>query len=188
MTERVLPAIAIPAPSRRAAGGVARPAPADVARPATAARRKEAFLTMPARAGMLIGASAAVYAVTLAGISSVQSSSDAAVAARRQPYLDAIAAARATNDALEAAIVQADDRARALAGSYASVGADVAAFQAQLDSLATLVAEVEGSAAALPSRIALPAVRVSGTIPAARSSGGTSRAPATTTKTSASGG
>ena len=131
MTERILPAISIPVPARRGAEGVARPRPAAVARPAVVAHRKDAFLTMPARAGMLLGASAAVYAVTLAGVSALQSSSDAAIAARRQPYLDAIAATRATNDALEAALLAADAEARALASEYAAVGANVAEYQAR---------------------------------------------------------
>ena len=141
---------------------------------------------MPARAGMLLGASAAVYAVTLAGVSALQSSSDAAIAARRQPYVDAVTATRATNDTLEAALLAADAEARALASEYAAVGANVAEYQARLDSLAALVAEVEGSAAALPSRIALPSVTARGAIPRA-SSGGSSKAPATNSKSGASG-
>lgn len=187
MTERVLPAISIPVPARRGAGGLAGPRPATVTRPAVVTHRRDALLTMPARAGMLIGASAALYAVTLAGVAGLQASSDAAIAARRQPYLDAIAETRAANDALQAALLGADEEARALAASYAAVGADVAAYQAALDDLATLVAEVEGSAAALPSRIALPTVTARGAIPSG-SGGGTSRAPATNTKSGASGG
>ena len=128
-----------------------------------------------------------MYAVTLAGVAAIQSSNDAAIAARRQPYLDAIAETRATNDALEAALLEADAEARALAASYATVGTDVAAYQAALDDLATLVAEVQGSAAALPSRIALPTVTARGAIPRG-SSGGGSTAPTTNTKSGASGG
>lgn len=187
MTERVLPAISIPVPARRGAGGVAGPRPAGVVRPTVVVHHGETLLTMPARAGILIGATAAVYAVTLAGVAGLQASSDAAIAARRQPYVDAIAETRAANDALEAALLEADAEARALAASYAAVGADVAAYQAALDDLAALVAEVEGSAAALPSRIALPSVSARGAIPSG-SGGGTSRAPATSTRSGASGG
>ena len=180
MTERVLPAVALQSPARPRhlreglAGPVARPA-----RPVV--RRREAILTTPARAGMLIGASAAIYAVTLAGISAMQADSDAAAAARRQPYLEAVAAARAANDALDVALVRVDGEMRALASDYAAVGQDIAGYQARLDALATLVAEVQGSAAALPTRISLPSVSV-------RSAGGSSRAPATRTTTKASGG
>jgi hypothetical protein len=142
---------------------------------------------MPARAGMLIGASAAVYAVTLAGVAGLQASSDAAVAAGRQPYLDAIAETRAANDALAAALLEADTGSRALAASYANTSAAVAAYQAALDDLAVLVAEVEGSAAALPSRIVLPTVKARGAIPTG-AGGGSSRAPVTNTRSGASGG
>ena len=179
-TERVLPAVAVQAPARPrhlrepVAGPMARPA-----RPMV--RRREAVLTTPTRAGMLIGASAAVYAVTLAGVSVMQADADAAIAARRQPYLEAVAAARSANDALEAAVVRIDGEVRALADQYAAVGQDVAAYQARLDELASLVATVQGSAAALPTRISLPTVSV-------RSAGsGTSKAPATKTTTKASG-
>lgn len=134
---------------------------------------------------MLIGASAAVYAMTLAGVSVLQSSSDAAIAARRQPFLDQVAATRATNDAIEASLLKADADARWLSGVYDEAGGDVTAYQARLDSLAALVAEVEGSAAALPTRISLPKVVTHGSI---SSGSGGSSAPRTTTTTRASGG
>src|SRR5512144_406085 len=100
-TERVLPAVALPAPARPATA-VRRPR---VVASARVARRNEAWLTTPARAGMLIGASAAVYAVTLAGVSGLQSQSDAELVARRQPWMDQLAETRAANDRLEATIV-----------------------------------------------------------------------------------
>ena len=113
MTERILPAISVPAQSPT------RPRPAvapPLASPRAAARRNEAFLTTPARAGMLLGASAAIYAITLAGIAALQASDDAAVAARRQPWVDAIAAERVANDELEANLTSASDNATWLGG------------------------------------------------------------------------
>lgn len=183
MTERVLPAISLPIPAP------ARPRPA-VAPPRattrTTAHRREAFLTTPARAGMLIGASAAVYAITLAGIAALQASDDAAVAARRQPWVDAIAAERAANDDLEATLAAAGEDAKWLGDVYADVSTDIAAYGARLDELAALVAEVEGSAAALPDRVKLPSVAMRGAIAAPRS-GGTTRAPTTTSTSGGSG-
>lgn len=174
-TERVLPAVALPIPARRSAGARTR-----VEAPVRATTRgREALLTTPARAGMLLGASAAVYAVTLAGISVLQSQDDSAVAARRQPYLDAVAERRAANDALESALVRADAQVRALGGFYAQAGDNVVAFEARLEALAALVAEVQGSAASLPTQISLPKVTVSTSVGA--------RAPATSTRTGASG-
>jgi len=183
-TERIMPAVALPSPARprpvrgRVAGPMAHPV-----RPAV--RKKEAVLSTPTRAGMLIGASAAIYAVTLAGVSLLQSDSDAALAASRQPYLDALAATRAANDTLEAALVKADGAAQALANDYTGVGQDVTAYQARLDELAALVAEVQGSAAALPTRISLPTVTMHGAV--AGGGGGSGRAPAAKARTKASG-
>ncbi len=181
-TERILPPVALPAPARHRhiREGVASP----MARPARPmVLQREAVLNTPTRAGMLIGASAAIYAVTLAGVSVMQADSDAASAARRQPYLAAVASARSANDALEAALAKADSGAQILAGQYETVGQDIAGYQARLDELARLVAEVQGSAAALPTRISLPTVSV-------RSAGssGSSKAPAAKTTTKASGG
>lgn len=189
-TERILPAIALPAPARprlhREApafpGAITRPARPAVQAPARpAVRRREGVLSTPTRAGMLIGASAAIYAVSLAGVAAIQSQSDAAVAAQRAPYLDAISAARAANDSLEAALLSVDAQARALAADYAQAGDDVSAYQARLDALAALVADVQGSVAALPSHISLPKVTMRGAV------GGSGRAPATTARSGASG-
>jgi hypothetical protein len=135
---------------------------------------------MPARAGMLIGASAAVYAVALAGVSGLQAESDAAAIARREPWLAEIAESRAANDRLEATLIAASSEAKALADEYAATGVVVSAYQARLDELASLVAEVQGSAAALPARISLPKVTVRGATRSTR--------PSTTATSGASGG
>ena len=190
-TERILPAIALPVPTRLRRGGGAvhddtpaqgAPARGVPARSGTHARtataRREAWLTTPARAGMLLGTSAAVYAVALAGVAGLQAQSDAELVARHQPYVEAVARARAANDALAAALDRTDADLQTIGTSYAGTGEAVTAYEARLDALAALVAEVQGSAAALPTRISLPKVTVS-------SSG--SRPPKTSTTTGASG-
>ena len=191
-TERILPAIALPRPDGTAHPvDVATPGARSVVRP-TIGHQQEKVFTTPSRAGILIGASVAVYAVTLAAVAGFQASDDAALAARRQPYLDAIVRSRAANDALDAAVSGADQDMVAFADAYASVTDQLAAYEARLDSLAKLVAEAQGSMAALPSRIGLPTVSMRGAISPAggtsRSSGGRSSAPKPTTKTRASGG
>jgi hypothetical protein len=191
VTDRALPAIGVGVRSRPVSGGhaaggyvgpIARPRADAAARPVV--RRREALLTTPARAGMLFGVTAAIYAVTLAGITGLQAESDAAVAAGRTPYLDVVAESRAANDALASRVRAADVQVRSLVASYGTVGADVTAFETRLDELAALVADVQGSAAALPARIKLPSVTI-----VRVASGGSSRssAPKTTTKTGASG-
>jgi uncharacterized protein YlxW (UPF0749 family) len=147
----------------------------------TATAKRAAILDTPARAGMLIGISAAVYAVSLAGVAGLQFQTQTATAAAQAPMLAALDRTRAANDALEATLIAADARARALEGEYASVGTNAAAFQRQLDDLASLVADVKGSAAALPTTISLPTVKAHGAV------SGSSRAPSTAGVTSASG-
>jgi hypothetical protein len=176
VAERVLPAIALPVPRGRTPNPdvVARP----VARP-VGAHRGQPWFTTPARAGMLIGASAAIYAVSLAGVSALQASSDAALNAQRQPYISTVAEAKAANDRLEAALRQVDRDTRSLVAAYSTAGDELAAYQGRLDALAALVADVQGSAASLPTHLSLPKVSVHTT--------SVGSAPRTTTKTSASG-
>ena len=189
MTERALPTIGVGVRSRPGATAaprrVSRTHVRDTTLPTVA--RREAILTTPARAGMLVGASAAVYALTLAGISGLQAEADATVAAARAPYQDVLAQTRAANDELEAGVLKADAEIRALVATYGKVGTNVETYRARLDTLAALVAEVQGSAAALPTRIKLPTVTMRGaTAGSSRSGGSTTRS--TTATTGASGG
>jgi hypothetical protein len=195
-SQRVLPAVALRVPDQAhpLEGALPRPslvpamrgeasAQPAVARPAVArSTRRDVLLTTPLRAGMLIGASAAIYAVSLAAVSGLQSQTEAQLAAQHQPMIEAVSQARARNDALQATIVAADARVRALAADYAKAGGDVTAYQAKLNALATLVAKVQGSAAALSTSISLPSVTIHGAI-----GGGGGSAPATGGTTSASG-
>ena len=182
-TERILPAVA-------ARTGAARPAPvrplgspALVARTGPKAKPKgEQILTTPIRAGMLVGASAAIYAVSLAGISVFQYQAQAETASRNRPVIDQVAQAKVANDALESAVTAADARIRALAADYGTLGQDMTAYQAQLASLSALVAKVQGSAAALATKITLPSVSMHGAI-----GGGGGSGSMTVTTTSASG-
>ncbi len=179
-TERILPAIASTAPAARAPSATAR-STTPVARP-VAMRGSEPFLTLHARAGILLGTSAAVYAVSLAAVAAFQSADDAAVASGRQPYLDAITVSRSRNDAIEASLAAVDARLRVLASAVDGASQDVTGYETNLDELATLVADVQGSTMALPSRIKLPSVSIRGPV----ASGGSR--PRTTTTTRASGG
>lgn len=203
MTERALPPVSVgtrrpfapsalpPTPAARVTAdgddrtGTANPA---ATRPAARAgvRRGEAILTTPARAGMLIGASAALYAVSLAGVSTLQARTDARTIEARAPYVDQVAGLRAENDRLEQVLRDVDTSARALAADYAATGSRLADYEARLDALSALVADVQGSAAALPTRIKLPSVTMRGAVGTSRS-GSTSR-PRTTATSGASGG
>jgi hypothetical protein len=147
-------------PARPASRPEARPS----ARPAHKVETKAPLLSTPARAGLLLGASAAVYAVTLAGVSGLQAETSGANATARASGLDAVARARAANDQLEASLNQLDAATRRLVDEYGTTADQATAYQARLDALASLVAEVQGTAAALPARIQLPTVTLHGAI------------------------
>jgi hypothetical protein len=152
------------------------------ARPGHRPQTKAALLSTPARAGVLLGASAAVYAVTLAGVSGLQAETSNATAAVRASGLDAVARARTSNDRLEATLDGLDADTSRLVEAYATTAGQTAAYQARLDTLASLVAEVQGTAANLPARIQLPTVTLHGAI-----GGGSGRAPATHARSGGSG-
>jgi hypothetical protein len=147
----------------------------------TANARRAALLDTPARAGMLIGVSAAVYAVSLASVAGLQFQTQTATAQAQAPMVAALERTRAANDALEATLLAADARASTLEAEYASIGTDAASFQQRLGELASLVADVKGSAATLPTAIRLPTVKSHGAV------SGSTRAPSTAGSTSASG-
>jgi hypothetical protein len=132
---------------------------------------------------MLLGTSAAAYAVSLAAISGLQADADAAVVASRRPAQEMVADDRAANDALALRIRAADKLTRSLAAAYDRAGSTLERTTSALDELAALVADIEGGVAALPAHIRLPTVNLTSVPP-----GGTSRPPRTSGRSGASGG
>lgn len=132
----------------------------------------------PLHIGVFLGLSTTAYALSLAGVTALQSGSEAASMADRAPTRTAISALTAQNDALEATARDAGaafDRAN---GAYDRVGRTIAEVEAQMASLAGAVGKVNGAAKALPGRVALPTV---GRAPAS------AKAPAVHATTGASG-
>lgn len=147
----------------RARSGSAQPvAIAAVARHAKP--RGDALLSTATRAGVLIGVSAAVYAVSLATVAGLEAQTQSRAVAAAQPELDAIASAKAANDETDAAIKDADARLRALASDYNSASTDMATYQAQFQQLSALVARIQGSAAAMNANFKLPSVTIRGAV------------------------
>ena len=145
----------------RVRSGSARPvAIAAVARHAKP--RGDALLSTATRAGVLIGVSAAVYAVSLATVAGLEAHTQSQAVAAAQPQLDAIASAKAANDEVDAAIRDADARLRALASDYNAASTDMATYQAQFQQLSALVAKIQGSAAAMNANFKLPSVTIRG--------------------------
>lgn len=167
------PTVAVPtvvAPTASAPG--VETIPPAVASAARFARpRREALFGTPTRAAVLVGVSAAVYAVSLATVSGLQSQSLADAVADTQPGLDAVARAKAANDQIESQLKDADARLRALAADYDATSTDVTAYQAQFEQLSALVAKIQGSAAKMNANFKLPSVTIRGSV---GSSGGSS--------------
>jgi hypothetical protein len=127
---------------------------------------------------VLAGVSTATYAVVLAGVTSLQSASDAALISTRDPIARTVASVASDHDALDRRISDATDRYSSIAGEYASLGPAIDDLELKLDQLAATTRRVGASAAQLPARVALPAVR---------SAPGRLAAPATHAVTGASG-
>lgn len=139
--------------------------PAAIAAAARLAKpRGDALLSTATRAGVLVGVSAAVYAVSLATVAGLEAHSQSEAVAGAQPALDAIASAKAANDEIDAAIKDADARLQALASNYNAASTDMAAYQAQFQQLSALVAKIQGSAAAMNANFKLPSVTIRGAV------------------------
>lgn len=114
----------------------------------------------PVHLAVLTGAAAGVYAVTLAGVTGLQASTDSRLAAARDPIAAAIAEQRAEHDRLEAAVERAGAAYGAAAARYATLLETLGDHEGALAALGADVAAAEGSAASLvvPARPALPSV------------------------------
>jgi hypothetical protein len=133
----------------------------------------------PWHLGAYLGLSIGAYAAMLAAVTGAQSATDAAVVAARGPALAAAAELAADHDRLERALVVAGNDYAGAATRYEGIAARLAALDAGIETLAATVAEVEGTASSLPTRVSLPSVARS-VAPA--------RAPAVHATTGASGG
>jgi hypothetical protein len=112
----------------------------------------------PIHLAVLTGASAGLYAVSLAMVAALQSSSDAAVMAARAPLDQAIRDLSATNDRIAGDLDRVGRADDTLASTWDPVGPALDATESTLDRLSTTVARITGAAGALPDRVAIPAV------------------------------
>lgn len=146
---RLLPdAAALPAAHPRVVAG-----PRAAARPRAATRR-------PVHVAVAVGVSAGLYAMSLAGVTALQASTDSRLAAARAPAEAAVDAMRSSHDALDADLAGLSARYGDAAAAYQSIAGAIAAHEASLVDLAGLIRTVEGSAAALkvPTITSLPSV------------------------------
>jgi hypothetical protein len=113
---------------------------------------------VPLHLAVLLGTSAAAYAVSLAGVTALQSATDQAIADERAPVQDAAARAAAQHDRLASEVERSAAAYAAMAARYDAIAADLADLDASLQGQATLVKKVSGAARALPKQVALPTV------------------------------
>ena len=120
---------------------------------------------IPTHLAMLVGVSAGVYAVSLAGVTALQSTEDARLHAQREPIQLTADTAAANHDALQARLEAAAQHYEALATRYGSVGDGLAGMEGDLGALAGRAAKLTQSTATLPTnfatRLALPRVQYS---------------------------
>ena len=114
---------------------------------------------IPTHLAVLVGVSAGAYAISLAGVTALQSNADVRLITQRAPVQGAAEAAAADHDALEDAVAAAARRYAALAATYDRIGADLGGMEGALDDLATRAADLTESAASLPTRFSLPRVQ-----------------------------
>jgi hypothetical protein len=113
---------------------------------------------LPAHLAAYVGASAGIYAITLAAVTGIQSQADATAAAQRAPLVQGIAELGAGHDELSARLERAQAAYQAAAAAYAAVGGPLADVQLGLSSLADKVAAIDGASRTLPTSVKLPSV------------------------------
>lgn len=135
---------------------------------------------LPLHLAVLVGASTAAYAVSLAGVTALQSSADQALILARSPSEEAAARIATGHDRLQADVERSAATYAASAARFDDLAARLASLDTSLDAYAARMEKVSGAAHALPARVVLP--RVSRAVTTSRSK------PATSASTGASGG
>lgn len=104
----------------------------------------------PLHLPVVVGLSAGVYAVSLAGVTALQSSHDRAVLAEHRPAADAVAALRATHDELDARLEHARHTYATAAAGYDALAMALGAFDGRLATVAGQVDAVRTAPLVLP--------------------------------------
>lgn len=112
----------------------------------------------PLHLAVLLGASTALYAGSMAGVALLQSNADRALTERQAPAKDAVARLHDGHDRLEAAIGRATDAYDHAASRYDTIAPKVSDTEAALSDLAATVQTIGGAARALPAHVNLPPV------------------------------
>lgn len=112
----------------------------------------------PLHLAVMIGASTAVYAASLAAVTAFQSSDDRALMQRQAPAEDAVTRLSTGHDRLEASIGQAADAYDRAGRGYDALTPQLLGTEDSLTQLAARVQTISGAARALPAAISLPPI------------------------------
>jgi hypothetical protein len=115
----------------------------------------------PVHLAVLVGVSAGAYAVSLAGVTALQSATDARIAAERAPAKHAVDVMASGSDELEASLDAATHAYTVAAGRYARLAPKLTDMETSLDELGKHVEQVTGAAKSLPGRVKVSLPRVS---------------------------
>jgi len=113
----------------------------------------------PVHLAALVGASAAVYAASLAGVAALQSSTDRAVIEGQAPAKEAAGRLGESHDRLQADLDAAAQRYADSAARYQTLVDGIAAMETGLADYAGGVSRATGAAGELPATAPLPTVR-----------------------------
>ncbi len=134
----------------------------------------------PLHLAVLFGASTAIYAISIAGVASIQSTTDRALIAKQAPADDAATRLRDGHDALEARLASAAAAYARAAAGYDALVTTLDTTETALGDYAGRVEAVTGASKSLPSRVSLPSVSSKVVVKSTR--------PKTSASTGASGG
>ena len=114
----------------------------------------------PIHVAVAVGMTAGLYALSLAGVTALQSATDAQLAADRAPAADAVAQLKSAHDAMEGSLDRLAGAYAKAVGGYQAITDRIAGHEQALAALGRQVKAAAGSAAALsvPSLSRLPAV------------------------------
>lgn len=135
----------------------------------------------PLHLAVMFGASTAIYAISMAGVASIQSKADQTLTARQAPADDAATRLRDGHDALDARLARAAAAYARAAAGYDALVTTLDTTETALGDYAGRVAAVSGAAKSLPSRVSMPSVSTKVVVK-------TTSRPKTSASTGASGG
>jgi hypothetical protein len=134
----------------------------------------------PIHLAVMLGAATSAYAISVAGVTWLQSQADQNLIDRQAPAQEAAARLGNGHDRLAAEVERASQSYAGSVARYDELAASLASMEASLQKYAGRVEAVSGAARSLPARVTLPSI--------SRTVTKTTSKPAVSASTGASGG